>query len=271
MSKKVVLITGASSGIGFELALEFGSNKYKVWATSRNVAKFGNLRKITKDRKIQIDFVKLDLANKSSIDRAVKRIIKKDKKIDVLINNAGYGMVGTVEETPINELRRVFETNFFGAYYLTQLVIPFMRKRKRGAVVNVGSVTGKFGFAGMSGYSSTQWAIEAFSESLYLELKNFGIKVILFELGVVKTNFKKNQFEVWKSLKTSAYKAVYLKYKKRKLFNFSLKPSVIAKQILDAVDDENPPLRQTAGTDAWFLIKMRNWLPERIVLRLIKP
>jgi len=272
MSKKVVLITGASSGIGYKLVLEFGSSKYKVWATSRNVTKFGRLRKITKGKKIDVEFLKLDLTNKSSIERAIKKIIKKDKKIDVLVNNAGYGLVGVVEETPISELRRVFETNFFGSYYLTQLVLLGMRKKKKGAIINIGSIAGKFGFAGMSGYSATKWAMEAFSESLYLEMKNFGIKVVLFELGIVRTNFRKNQVEVWRELKKTVYMHVYLRHKKRKgLLNFSTKSSVVAKQIVSAIDDENPPLRQSVGTDAWLMIKARNILPERLVLWLIKP
>ncbi len=272
MRKKVVLITGTSSGIGRELVLEFARNKYKVWATSRNVTKFSKLRKTIKSQKFAVDILKLDLNNKSSIDRAVKKIIKKDKRIDILINNAGYGMVGTVEETPIFALRGLFETNFFGPFYLTQTILPYMRKKRSGVIVNIGSIAGRYGFSGMSGYGATKWALEAFSESLYLEVKKFGIKVILFELGQVKTNFFKNRVEIWKDLKTTAYKFVYLKHKKRNgLFNLSISSKSAAKQIFECVDDEDPPLRQTLGFDAYLMVKARNLLPERLFLWMIRP
>jgi len=268
MKKKVVIITGASSGIGLELALEFGRNKYKVWATSRNPSKFSNLRKSAKKEKIAIEFLKIDLAKPKSIDRALKKILKKEKNIDVLVNNAGYGLVGTVEDTPVEDLVSLFQTNFFGAYYITQQLLPGMRKRKRGTIVNIGSIAGVYAFAGLSGYSATKWAMEAFSESLYLETKQFGIRVMLVTSGRVRTHFKKNSVEVWKGLKTTAYKSVYLRYKKRRFEYFVISPQKLARRIVESVEEESPPLRQTVGIEAWVMQKVRNWLPEKVVLWL---
>ena len=268
MKKKVVIITGASSGIGFELALEFGRNKYKVWATSRNPGKFGNLRKSAKKEKISIEFLKIDLNNRKSIDRAIKKILKKEKRVDVLVNNAGYGLIGSVEDTPIEDLISLFETNFFGAYYITQQLLPWMRKRKRGTIVNIGSMAGIYAFAGLSGYSATKWAMEAFSESLYLETKQFGIRVMLVTPGRVKTHFKKNSVEIWKQLKNTAYKSVYLKYKKRRFGYLVMSPQKLARLTVESVEEENPPLRQTVGLEAWIMQKARNWLPEKVILWL---
>ncbi len=267
-----MLVTGASSGIGAEIVLEFARNKYKVWATADRIAGFKNLRQIVKTEGLAVSFAKIDLSKKGSIERGYKKIIKLDKNVDILVNNGGYGLVGVVEDTSIELVKNNFEVNFFSIYFLIRLVLPSMRKRKRGVIVNIGSIDGKYAYPGIGGYAATKWSIEALSESLYLEVKKFGIKVLLFEPSNVETEFRNNRVEVWKSLKRSAYKRVYWKYeRKRKIINlFKINPGMVAKRVLESVEDENPPLRQSVGFEAWIMIKIRNLLPERLVLWLIR-
>lgn len=272
MKRKVVLVTGASSGIGAEIVLEFARNKYKVWATSDKIAGFKSLKQIVKSEELLVSFAKIDLSKKASIERGYKKIIKQDKFIDVLINNGGYGLVGVVEDTPVELVKQNFEVNFFSAYHLIRLLLPSMRKRRKGVIVNIGSIDGKYAYPGIGGYAATKWSIEALSESLYLEVKKFGIKVLLFEPSSVKTQFRNNRVEVWKSLRRSAYKHVYLRRKQERkhISLFDLRPDIVAKRVMESVEDEDPPLRQTIGFESWIMTKIRNLLPERLVMWLVR-
>lgn len=271
MSRKVVLITGASSGVGAALVLEFARRRYRVWATSRSVYKFSKVRKICKKEKLDVVFLKIDLSSQTSIERGVKKMLIKDRKIDILINNAGYGLVGAVEETPIDELRGVFEANFFGLFRLTQLILPIMRKRRTGTIVNIGAIEGRFSKTGIGGYSASKHALKAVSESLFLEMEKFGVRVVLLELGGVKTRFRKKAVQVWQGLSKSSYKQVYLDYQKRSKFDrFRLKPSKVAELVVDLCEEESPMFRQVVGVDARIYIFLKSILPGQIFLKILR-
>ena len=187
--RQVVLITGCSSGIGYETALTLARNGFCTYAGVRNIKNSDALEKKIANEKLALNILQLDVNDKSSIENAVNQIKTEEKRIDVLINNAGYGLVGFFEELRLDEIRSQFETNFFGVLTVTKKIIPLMREQKRGTIVNISSGAGQVGFPGISAYVSTKFAIEGFSESLMYELFPFGIRVIIIEPGVIKTNF----------------------------------------------------------------------------------
>lgn len=185
-SPKTWFITGASSGFGTafaEYALERGDN---VVATARSVAKLDALVARAPDRVLA---VKLDVTKAAEIQPAVDAALRRFGRIDFLFNNAGYGVVGAVEETSDAELRAVMDTNFFGAVAVTRAVLPVMRAQRSGAIVNISSMGGQMSFEGVSAYSATKFALEGMSEALALEVKPFGIKVLIVEPGAFRTSF----------------------------------------------------------------------------------
>jgi short-subunit dehydrogenase len=186
---QVALITGCSSGIGHETALTLARNGYHTFATMRNVKKENALQKTSVEEKLPLKVLELDVNDETSIEKAITQVKNEAKRIDILINNAGYGLVGFFEDLSVDEIRKQFETNFFGVLNVTKEVIPIMRSQKSGTIINISSGAGQIGFPGISAYVSTKFAVEGFSESLTYELSPFGIKVIIIEPGVIKTNF----------------------------------------------------------------------------------
>jgi NAD(P)-dependent dehydrogenase (short-subunit alcohol dehydrogenase family) len=179
-------ITGASSGYGLALARHAIVRGYNVVATARSAAKLAALEALAPDRVLA---QKLDVTAPDDTATAVKAAIARFGRIDVLINNAGYGMIGAVEETPEADFRAQMETNFFGAVSVTKAVLPQLRAQKGGAIVNISSMGGQLSFAGASAYSASKFALEGLSEALALEVAPFGIKVIIVEPGALRTNF----------------------------------------------------------------------------------
>lgn len=179
-------ITGASSGYGLELARYAVGRGYNVVATARSVAKLAALAALSPDRVLTHT---LDVTVPADAAKAVKAAIGRFGRIDVLINNAGYGIIGAVEETPDDQFRAQMDTNFFGALSVTKAVLPYMRAQKSGAIVNVSSMGGNMSFAGASAYSASKFALEGMSEALAQEVAPFGIKVMIVEPGALRTNF----------------------------------------------------------------------------------
>lgn len=182
----VWFITGASAGFGKALTQYAVSKGYKVVATARRQEKLDALAATAPD---QILPVAMDVTQRDQIDAAVKQSLQHWGKIDVLINNAGYGIVGALEETPENELRQQLETNFFGAIGVTQAVLPHLRQQGHGAIVNMSSMGGNMSFAGFSAYSASKFALEGASEALAQEVAPFGIKTLIVEPGAFRTEF----------------------------------------------------------------------------------
>jgi NAD(P)-dependent dehydrogenase (short-subunit alcohol dehydrogenase family) len=186
-SPKIVLITGCSSGFGLLTAARLASHGHKVIATMRDLKKQGSLLSEVTRRKAQIDVCPLDVRDKKSIADTMHFIIAKYGYLDVLVNNAGYGVGGFFEDLTDEEIRDQFETNFWGVQNMVRAVLPIMRPRRSGKIINISSVSGFSAQPAFSAYASSKWALEAFSESLYHEVKLFGIDVHLIEPGTYNT------------------------------------------------------------------------------------
>jgi short-subunit dehydrogenase len=190
----VALVTGSSSGIGFETSLALARNGFHTYATMRKledgVSK--QIIDIAKNENLPLQVIQLDVNDDKSVTDAINRIAKEKDRIDVVINNAGYDLMGALEETSIDEIKAQFETNFFGAIRIMQAVIPMMRKQRSGKIVNITSLGGRISIPQYSIYNGTKFALKGLSESIQYELEPFGIKIILIEPGAVGSNFWRN-------------------------------------------------------------------------------
>jgi NAD(P)-dependent dehydrogenase (short-subunit alcohol dehydrogenase family) len=254
---KVAIITGSSSGIGFETALALARGGYHTFATMRNVAKGSKILDIAKKENLHIKVVELDVNNEDTIKKAIEIILNEEKRIDVLVNNAGYFLVGCIEDLSIKDLKDQFETNFFGVVKTIQAVLPAMRKQKSGIIVNVSSVAGRIGFPVTPGYISSKFALEGLSESMRYELSPFGIKTIIIEPGVIKTNL----FATLKNItrQDSVYREITDKVVKGLLMmsEMGTPPQEVAKVIIKAISSENPLPRYPVGNDAIMFLEAK--------------
>lgn len=262
---QVALITGCSSGIGHETALMLARNGYHTFATMRNVKKQNSLLKVSVQEKLTLKVLELDVNNETCIDKAISQVKNETSRIDVLINNAGYGLVGFFEELTLDEIRNQFETNFFGVLNLTKKVIPIMRSQKSGTIINISSGAGQVGFPGISAYVSTKFAIEGFSESLTYELSPFGIKVIIIEPGVIKTNFFGNCIISEQSTNNrSSYSRALEKLQKDidTMQEHATSPTEVAKMILHALRTDEPKQRYIVGNDVAMILEAKKNLSD---------
>ncbi|HDR3887164.1 TPA: SDR family oxidoreductase [Bacillus cereus] len=279
MNKKIAVITGASSGFGLLTTLELAKKDYFVIATMRNLEKQVDLisqaTKLNLQQNIKVQ--QLDVTDQSSIHN-FQLFLKDMNRVDLLINNAGYATGGFVEEIPVEEYRKQFETNLFGAISITQLVLPYMRKQKSGKIINISSISGQVGFPGLSPYVSSKYALEGWSESLRLEVKPFGIDVALLEPGSYNTNI----WEVGKQLAenqsdtTSPYKEYMDKIQKHinSGSNTFGNPIDVANKIVEIAEAKRTTLRYPIGKGVKFMIFAKKILPWRLweflVLRSFK-
>jgi NAD(P)-dependent dehydrogenase (short-subunit alcohol dehydrogenase family) len=256
----VAVVTGSSSGIGFEIALMLARNGFQTYATMRNLAKSENIKSIASKENLPIYIEQLDVTDNKSVTNAIQAIVSKADRIDVLVNNAGYALTGAFEDLAIEEIKTQYETNLFGLIRTTQAVLPIMRKQKSGTIVNISSGAGRFGYPGGSAYVSTKFAVEGLSESMTYELEPFGIKVILIEPGVIKTNIANGMVIAKKTQNpNSPYSQIMQKMStsfEHMLENAS-SPDLVAKVVLQAVTSENPSLRYLAGKDVEMWIESK--------------
>jgi len=194
-NEKVALVTGGSRGIGFVTSTTLARNGFLTYASMRNLDKEKEIRLVVDKEKIPLKTIQLDVTDSNSVHNAIKSIMEQSGRIDVLVNNAGYGLVGAFEELGIEEIKQQYETNFFGIIRVTQAVLPIMRKQKSGIIVNMSSGAGRFGYPNGSAYVSTKFALEGLSESVAYEVEPFGIKIVLVEPGFVRT---KSYFTIFK-------------------------------------------------------------------------
>ena len=250
----VALVTGSSSGMGFETALLLARTGFHTYASMRNLEKSKNITEIANNEKLLLQVVQLDVTDDRTVKDAIHKIVAERKRIDVLVNNAGYGLFGSLEDLSIEEIKAQFETNFFGVLRVTQQVIPVMRKQNTGTIVNVSSVGGHIGIPVVSAYHSTKFALEGLSESISYELEPFGIRVVIIEPGVIRTNIMNSSVSAKKALNPkSPYFSLMQKVEnhfKSLIENASSPPEEVAKVILQAIISENPQLRYTVGNDA---------------------
>ncbi|MEK6966317.1 MAG: SDR family oxidoreductase, partial [Thermoproteota archaeon] len=179
--EKVALVTGSSSGIGYETALALARKGYHTFATMRDTGKSKNILEAAKKENLKLDVIELDVDKENSIKSAISKIMSQKGRVDVLVNNAGYGLFGCLEDISIADLKQQFETNLFGIVRLIQETAPIMRKQGSGIIVNVSSVAGRIGFPGSPAYISSKFALEGLSECMRYELSPFGIKTIIIE------------------------------------------------------------------------------------------
>jgi NAD(P)-dependent dehydrogenase (short-subunit alcohol dehydrogenase family) len=256
--QKVALVTGSSSGIGFETSLALARANYFTYATMRNTGKAEPIRKIAKKENLNLDVIELDVDKENSIKTAVKKILEQKGRIDVLVNNAGYGIFGCVEDISIDELKAQFQTNFFGIVKLIQEVAPIMRKQGSGIIVNVSSVAGRIGFPGTPAYISSKFALEGLSECMRYEMSPFGIKTIIIEPGVIKTNFL-SSMKMAKGKPDSPYKEITQKVVNgiKMMAEMATPPIEVAKTIMKAIETENPLPRYIVGSDAAMFLEAK--------------
>jgi NAD(P)-dependent dehydrogenase (short-subunit alcohol dehydrogenase family) len=212
---KVAVTTGSSSGIGFETSVLLARNNFYTYATMRNIDKSRKIADLAKKDNLPLEVLQLDVSNDKSVKDAINIIAEKQGRIDLVINNAGYGSNGAVEDFSIEEIKEQFETNFFGAIRIIQSVLPLMRRQGNGTIVNISSIGGRIAFPFSPSYASTKFAIEGLSEALQYEVAQFGIRVILAEPGIIKTNFFEN---VKKPKKQKIQLLLIVNYCKREWF-----------------------------------------------------
>jgi NAD(P)-dependent dehydrogenase (short-subunit alcohol dehydrogenase family) len=190
--QSIAVVTGTSTGIGFETSLLLARNGFYTYATMRDTLKSDKIEKIANKENLPLEVLSMDVDNDDSVRNAIEKIIDEKQKIDILVNNAGYGLFGALEDISIEEIKKQFETNLFGAIRTIKEVLPTMREQKNGIIVNVTSIAGVVGIPAECIYVSTKFALEGLSESISYELQSYGIKVILIEPGVINTNFVPN-------------------------------------------------------------------------------
>jgi len=262
---QVALITGCSSGIGYETALMLARNGFHTFATMRNTKKSDSLEEIIKKERLDLNIRELDVNDDTSIENTINCIKREANRIDVLINNAGYGLVGFFEDLTLDEIRNQFETNFFGVLNITKKIIPIMRLQKSGIIINVSSGAGQVGFPGISAYVSTKFAIEGFSESLMYELFPYGIKVVIIEPGVIKTNFFRNCIVSEHSMKKSSpYSRSLGKFQKNVelMQEHATSPIDVAKVILQVLGNNEPKQRYIVGNDVAMILEAKKNLSD---------
>jgi NAD(P)-dependent dehydrogenase (short-subunit alcohol dehydrogenase family) len=252
----IAVVTGSSTGIGQASAITLARAGHTVYATMRNPQTGGEeLRLIADKENLPLRLAALDVDSDQSVDTAFRAILKEAGRIDVLVNNAGIGNMGAVEETPIDAFRATMETNFFGALRCTQAVLPGMREQRAGYIINVSSVAGRFAGAPQAPYASSKFALEALSECLAQEMKAFGIHVAIVEPGVIATPiFGK----VGQPPSTTRYPQ---RRRLMELFRASLEnpvsPYVVGEKIREIVESKTWQLRHPVGPDAAGLLAWR--------------
>jgi len=273
--QRIVVVTGSSSGIGFETSLLLAKSGFYTYATAHKLEGEGSCQiiDIAKKEKLPLEVVQLDVNSDESVTDTINSIVKKHNRIDVIVNNAGYALGGALEETSMDEIRKQFETNFFGAVRVMRAAIPFMRSQRSGKIINITSMGGRISIPLSTFYHGSKFALEGVSESLQYELEPFGIKMILIEPGAVGSNF-------WKSIKiangatspNSPYTQLADNMSKtfKKMEENAMHPSEVAKTILDVVTSDDPQLRYVVGNDATKIIEARQNMSDKEFGNLIK-
>jgi NAD(P)-dependent dehydrogenase (short-subunit alcohol dehydrogenase family) len=251
LKDKVAVVTGSTRGIGFAIAKEFAENNGAATIVCSRIKEQAE-RAIKQISGGKVFAAEIDVTTDISVKKFMQQILSKFGRIDILVNNAGYGLNGAFEDLSMDEIKAQYETNVFGLVRTTQAVLPIMRRQKSGTIVNISSGAGRFGFPGSSAYVSTKFAVEGLSESMSYELEPFGIKVVIVEPGVIRTNFVDGMVVAKKSQDpNSPYSQITQKIATgfEEMMKNASSPDLVAKVVLNAITDENPSLRYLAGSD----------------------
>lgn len=254
----VSLVTGASSGIGMETALALAREGYRTFAGVRSAAGAVDLEEAAKTGRLPITIIRMDVDDNESTVAAVSKAASYNGRLDVLVNNAGYGQFGCVEDIHVDDFKKQFETNFFSVVRIIQAAAPIMRRQGSGRIVNISSVAGRMGLPGSSAYISSKFALEGLSECLRYELGRFGIETTLIEPGVIKTKFfesmrvpKSNTDPVYREMTNHMLDGIKM------MVQMGTPPSQVADAVIAAIKDGEMLPRYVVGADAKMFMKAR--------------
>ncbi len=255
----IAVVTGTSTGIGLTTSLHLARNGYHVFAGMRNLAKGEALQQAAAAEDLPVEVIQLDICDQASVDAAFATVRAKGK-VDVLVNNAGIGGASPLELTPEDEHKQMFETNYFGAVRCIQAVLPDMRERGSGCIVNITSAVGLQATPNQIAYSASKWALECLGEALAHEVYRFGVRVVNVEPGVIMTNIFENSAEQTRYDKTSPYQPIMRR--NGKVFSAGFKravpPDLVAETILESIQTDDYKLRWPVGPDAEGFMAARN-------------
>lgn len=265
--KKTVFITGTSTGIGKETANYFAQEGWNVAATMRNIA---NAPDFFTNPNIRL--YELDVTSEGSVKKAISSAISDFGKIDVIVNNAGYGAIGIFEKATPEQINKQFDTNVFGIMNVIRSILPHFRENKNGIIINISSIAGFLSFPLYSLYNSSKWAVEGFSEGLQYELRPFNIKVKCVEPGPIKTDFYSRSQDLFKNEALTDYDNYeQIAYETSQTTGAKGIPAItVAKVIFKAANSKCNRLRYPVGFEAAFYIWMKRYLPNWLVFRIIR-
>ena len=257
--EKIAVVTGSSSGIGYETSLSLAREGYFTYATMRDLKKADVIKKISQDENLPLKVIELDVDDEDSTENAIRAIIDEKQRIDVLVNNAGWGIWGTAEDVSLEEFREQFETNFFSIIRIIQKVAPVMRKQGSGDIVNISSIAGRIGFPVSTAYISSKFALEGLSESIRFELGPFGVNVIIIEPGVIKTNFFDSMKIAKRAKENDTYKEITKKVISgvKMMAEMGTSPKEVANAIIKSLKEEKPLPRYVVGNDAAMFLEAK--------------
>ena len=254
---KIALVTGCSSGIGLQTAIDLAKNGYTTYASMRDLSKKDKLEAEALKTDVKVNIIQLDVTDDNSISNAIEQIKNEHQRIDVLVNNAGYGMFGSIEGTSIEEFKEQIDTDFFGAVRTTKKILPIMREHGEGFIINISSVAGFMGFPIVPAYVCSKFALEGFTECLRHELyeKNSEkqIHAVLIEPGVVKTHFYDNMKISEKAKEVAPKHAEMLDgmlAAGKQLFDNAMGPEEVSRKVLRVLNEKNPEPRYRVGNDS---------------------
>jgi NAD(P)-dependent dehydrogenase (short-subunit alcohol dehydrogenase family) len=274
---ETVLVTGATSGLGRAAAIFLAERGYRVFAAGRSGERRAALDALGREKKLALTAIEMDVRDDASVDRAVTQIEAAGAAVDVLVNNAGLAYVVPIEEIRLEDLHQQFETNFFGAVRVTQRVLPGMRARRRGRIVNMSSLAGRLALPLFGAYSGSKFALEGMSDALRLEVYPFGIDVVLIEPGYIPTEMEQTALELGSSyrenMERGPYASVYQRFVRSWRQNASrakTTPEDCARVILRAIRDRPPRARYQVTLGSEFFLWGMRLLPERLRDRMMR-
>ena len=256
---QVAVVTGSSTGIGLETSLVLAKEGFSTYATMRNLDKSADITSKAAREDLPLTVLQMNVDDDKSVNDTIEKIINDKGRIDVVVNNAGYALVGAFEETSMLDGRAQMETNFFGTVRVIKAVLPIMRNQRRGIMVNVTSMGGRVAIPFDSFYHASKFALEGLSESLQYEIEPFGVKVVLIEPGAVKSDFWKN-LKLTRNIEDSPYRPVIQKLTEsfEKMTQNAIPPEQVARIILKAVISDNPDFRNIVGEDAKSILEVKS-------------
>ncbi len=267
--KKTVLVTGANSGFGYLIALKFARKGWNVFATTRDLKKEGveRLNKVAKEEGLSVEWLVFDVSNAEQIEKEVRKV----KRLDVLVNNAGFGVLGPIESYTTEDFRKQFEANFFGVLNVTYAFLPKLKESGDGKIINMSSVAGQIVAPAYGPYSSSKYALEAYSEALRYEMADSGVKVSLVEPGGFETDFSKNAVGLNVDANENSWFGRIKKFRQKHFLNkeggiiaWLRDPQRVADKVFHISRKRNPGFRYAVGAGSLSTMLLRKFLPDYV-------